>query len=81
MWQESALGTNGENICYEPDGQQRQSHVTDVRPMAVCGMNSESGRCDKWTWTNNVGGAGFLVYHDKAFVRQYQTQTQTRYAP
>ena len=58
LWHESALGSFGEQMCYEPGRQQRNSIVTDARPFATCNMNDGNGSCKKYGWTSNVGGAG-----------------------
>ena len=75
LWHESALGVNGENICYEPNGQQRESMITDVRPLLVCGMDTDT-QCQEYKWTNNVGGGHFLLYKDATSTNQYQKQVQ-----
>jgi hypothetical protein len=78
VWHESALGSFGENICYDPNGNNRRGMVTDVRPLHVCGMGSNfassnpSQACKENTWTHNVGGADFLVYFDGS--ARYQNQ-------
>jgi hypothetical protein len=73
VWHESALGSFGEQICYQPSGQSKRSMVTDMRPLHVCGMGSDpsntadsyssstAAECKKSTWTHNAGGADFLV--------------------
>jgi hypothetical protein len=62
LWDESALGSWGETICYEPDGIQRRCMIDDVRPLMVWAMSREPKR--KFGWTSNVGGGDFLVYYD-----------------
>lgn len=52
LWDQSAMGSWGESICYEPDQVQGRCAILDVRPMMVKGM-SNSG---PWQWTHNVGG-------------------------
>ncbi|UCC45170.1 MAG: hypothetical protein JSU65_04445, partial [Candidatus Zixiibacteriota bacterium] len=59
FWDECAIGSFGESICYEPGRTQRRSFITDVRPLMVFGKNGK-----KWGWTGNVGGGDFLVYFD-----------------
>ena len=60
-WDESALGSWGESICYEPDQIQGKCTITDVRPLMVTPM-SGSGQ---WSWTNNVGGGDFFLMFAK----------------
>jgi hypothetical protein len=55
LWDQSAIGSWGESICYEPDLDQASAPVLDIRPLLI--SNPESG---KWGWTGNVGGADFL---------------------
>lgn len=73
-WQESALGSWGESICYEPEQGQADCTITDVRPLMV----AEKGT-DKWKWTGNVGGGDFLRYFDKAGERISPSAMQTTY--
>ncbi len=35
FWDECAIGSFGESICYEPGRTQRRSFITDVRPLMV----------------------------------------------
>jgi hypothetical protein len=55
LWEESAMGSWGESICYEPDRAQAGCNVTDVRPLML--RNPQNNR--HWGWTANVGGADF----------------------
>jgi len=59
LWDEAALGSWGESICYDPDVNLARSMIDDCRPLMVTNMKSGNG---KWGWTNNVGGGDFLVY-------------------
>jgi hypothetical protein len=59
FWDQCAIGSFGESICYEPGRTQRRSFITDVRPLMIFGKNGK-----KWGWTGNVGGGDFLVYFD-----------------
>ena len=60
LWEQSALGSWGESICYEPDQAQAQTIITDVRPMMV---TDDPERL--WKWTANVGGGDFYRLFDK----------------
>ena len=55
QWDESALGSWCEGICYEPDLDQANSCVLDTRPLFVTNTLNET-----YKWTNNVGGADFF---------------------
>ena len=57
FWDQCAVGSFGESICYEPGRTQRRCFITDVRPLMVFGENDK-----KWEWTGNVGGGEFFVY-------------------
>jgi hypothetical protein len=77
IWHESALGSFGEAVCYQPDGQSRRSMITDVRPSQVCNMDPGSQTCKKYAWTENVGGGSFLHYVNTNGSYQYIKQQQS----
>jgi hypothetical protein len=60
LWEQSALGSWGESVCYEPDQVQRGCTVMDVRPLMVRSM----GKGEPWGWTANVGGGDFFRFFD-----------------
>ena len=74
-WDQSALGSWGESICFEPDQVQGKCTVTDVRPLMVTPMNGSG----QWGWTNNVGGADFFRLFDTAGNRRFHQGMRTRY--
>ncbi len=79
-WDQSALGSWGESICFEPEQVQRGATIMDVRPVLVSPMNDK----EKWSWTNNVGGGDFfrLFESDGARVSHRSMQAQYhRYGP
>jgi hypothetical protein len=76
FWDQAAIGSWGESICYEPDRTQRRCMIDDIRPMMVYGMH---GTQSKWAWTNNVGGGDFLVYLDANGVYQPPRATHISY--
>jgi hypothetical protein len=76
LWDQSAVGTWGESICYDPDVNLNRSMIDDVRPLMVWAMNSDR---QKWSWTNNVGGGDFLVYFDERNERQRLARMRTAY--
>lgn len=73
-WDQAAIGSFGESICYDPDIGLNRSIIDDIRPLLVTGM-----RGDRWTWTHNVGGGDFLVLHDAADTRQPLVRMRTAY--
>ena len=60
LWEQSALGSWGESICYNPEQVLGKCNVTDVRPLMVKPISGKG----KWGWTNNVGGADYLRLFD-----------------
>ncbi len=82
LWDQTAIGSWGESLCFEPDQGQKVGAVLDTRPLMVWGMGKEPHR--KWSWTNNVGGADFLVYYDREVEKQSNSRMKTfyrRYGP
>lgn len=75
LWDQSALGSWGESICYSPEQALGGCTVTDVRPLMVKGM--KLGK--KWAWTSNVGGADFLRLVDTDGERSFASQLKTQY--
>ena len=75
LWEEAALGAWGENLCFEPDQGQAVGAVLDTRPLMVWAMGNVPQA--KWGWTNNVGGADFLVYYDLEVEKQRHSRMKT----
>jgi hypothetical protein len=75
LWEEAAIGSWGESICFEPDHGQRGGSVLDTRPLMVYAMGDKPKR--KWGWTHNVGGADFLVYYDTGGIKQRHSRMRT----
>lgn len=75
LWDQVAIGSWGESICYDPETGQGRSFIDDVRPLLVSSMNGGKER----GWTNNVGGGDFLVYFDAQGRRQYLSGARTAY--
>lgn len=61
LWDQSALGSWGETICYEPDQIQGGCSILDVRPLLV----GQGADARPWQWTGNVGGGDFLRLFDR----------------
>lgn len=64
-WDESALGSWGESICYEPSQGQAQASILDVRPVMVGFKDGAKS----WSWTSNVGGGDWFRLFDKSGTR------------
>jgi hypothetical protein len=60
LWEEAALGTGGENICFDPLGTHTRAMITDVRPKLFDGE-----------WKENVGGGDFLHFFGNSGEYQY----------
>ncbi len=73
-WDQAAIGSFGESICYDPDVGLNRSMIDDVRPLMVRGMND-----GQWEWTHNVGGGDFLLYVDGGGNRQYLSRMRSAY--
>ena len=76
LWEQAAIGSWGETLCFEPDQGQQGGAVLDTRPLMVWAMGTKPRR--KWTWTHNVGGADFLVYYDRPGHKQWSSRMRTR---
>ncbi len=77
LWEESAIGSWGESITYDPDVNLGRAMIDDVRPVMVYAKDRDTP--EKWTWTNNVGGADFLCYWDSYGNRKYNSRMRTQY--
>ena len=75
FWDQSALGSWGESICYDPEQAQANCTITDVRPLMVTSM--EGGK--DWRWTTNVGGGDFFRFFDAAGTRIPHSSMRTAY--
>ncbi|MDR3692264.1 MAG: NPCBM/NEW2 domain-containing protein [Fimbriimonas sp.] len=76
-WQQVAIGSWGENICYEPSRATR-SMILDWRPTFVYNKTDPTHWLD-YGWTNNVGGGDFLVYYDSLGQLRRTSQAKTYY--
>jgi len=76
QWDQAALGSWGESICFEPDQAQAQCLVTDVRPLMVYGMHDGKS---KWAWTGNLGGGDVLRLFDPQGQRVHPRAMRTSY--
>ena len=79
LWEEVGLGSAGESITFEPDGQQRRNLVLDTRPFLVCEMNQAGceGTVQTTGWTENHGGSDFLTAVDFNGTYQYLINVTT----
>lgn len=77
LWEQSALGSWGESICYEPDQAQADCGILDVRPLMVYGGSPAAPA--QWTWTSNVGGGDFARLFGPAGERLFPTRMRSAY--
>lgn len=59
VWDQSALGSWGESVTYDPDICLDRAIINDVRPFLV---KAPTGNNQEYDWSGNVGGAEFLSY-------------------
>ena len=81
-WDQSALGSWGESICYDAPQVQANCTITDVRPLMVNSMRGEGH--EQWGWTHNVGGGDFFRIFDatgKRLVHTAMNADYRRYGP
>lgn len=74
QWDESAIGSWGESITYEPDLDQAGAPVLDYRPLMLKNMADQ-----KWVWTGNMGGADFFNYTKSTGNRSWHSRMRTQY--
>lgn len=79
QWDQVAIGSWGESICYDPDINLNRSMIDDVRPLMVHGMGGTPETPALWTWTNNVGGGDFLTWFDPSGNRRFPEGMRTAY--
>lgn len=74
QWDEAAIGSYHEALCYEPDGSQIQCAGADSRPLYLLNVAGSPKQ-----WTVNVGGCDFVRHYDSAGTRQHPGRLRTRY--
>lgn len=74
QWDESAIGSWGETLTYEPDLDQTGAPVLDFRPLLV-----ESLEGKKWGWTGNIGGADIFNYTKMDGNKGWHSRIRTDY--
>ena len=79
LWDQVAIGSWGETICYDPDINLNRSMIDDIRPLMVYGMGSVPETPKLWTWTNNVGGGDFLTLFGADGKRRFPSRMRTAY--
>jgi hypothetical protein len=75
FWDQAAIGSFGESICYEPGRVQRRCFIDDVRPL----MTLPQPDAKPFGWADNAGGGDFLVWIDDRGRYQAMRRTRTDY--
>jgi hypothetical protein len=76
FWDQAAVGSFGESICFEPGRVQRRCFITDVRPLMTLPCEPDAKR---WGWSENCGGGDFLMWKDAQGRYQEMKGTRTDY--
>ncbi len=76
FWDQAAIGSFGESICFEPGRVQRRCFITDVRPLMT--LPREPG-AKPWGWAENCGGGDFLLWKNAQGRYQMMKGTRTDY--
>lgn len=74
-WDESALGSWGESLTYDPSLHLSASLLNDIRPALTSPMNGAAA----YSWTENVGGGNFLIYRDNDGTFRHMKRVKTAY--
>jgi hypothetical protein len=76
FWDEAAIGSFGESICFEPGRVQRRCFIDDVRPLLT---RPRAQAAKPWVWADNCGGGDFLIWRDRQGRYQPMRATRTYY--
>ncbi len=76
FWDQVAVGSFGESICFEPGRVQRRCWITDVRPLLTMPQQKNA---KAWGWAENAGGGDALMWIDES--GRYQPMVGTRSEP
>jgi hypothetical protein len=76
FWDQAAVGSFGESICFEPGRVQRRCFITDVRPLMTLPHEPPA---KPWGWAENCGGGDFLMWMDAEGRYQPMKATRTNY--
>ena len=75
FWDQTAIGSFGESICFEPGRAQARCFITDVRPLLTLSHTKPK----RWSWADNCGGGDCLMWLDSRGVYQPMRATRTDY--
>lgn len=64
LWEQLALGSHGENICFYNYGTYDSAWMQDIRPYLV---TNSHGLNQQYNWSGNTGGGELLRYTDNKY--------------
>lgn len=64
LWEQLALGSHGENICFYNYGNYESAWMQDIRPLYV---TNHHGNNQQYNWSGNTGGGELLRYTDSSY--------------
>jgi len=76
FWDQAAIGSFGESICFEPGRVQRRCFIDDVRPLMTLPHDK---RAKPWGWAENCGGGDFWMWQDAEGRYRPMRATRTNY--
>ncbi len=76
FWDQAAIGSFGESICFEPGRVQRRCFIDDVRPLLTLPHDKPA---KPWGWAENCGGGDFAMWQDAQGRYQPMRATRTDY--
>lgn len=76
LWEQLAVGSHGENICFYNYGNGESSWMQDIRPFMV---TNQHGNDQQYNWSGNTGGAELLRYNDNLYQQQAVRNILTDY--
>jgi hypothetical protein len=75
FWDEAAIGSFGESVCFEPGRLQQRCFLDDLRPLFALAQPG----IKPYSWAGNCGGGDFLMWIDSLGTYQGFRATQTNY--
>jgi len=75
FWDQAAIGSFGESICFEPGRAQARCFITDVRPLLTLSHTNPT----PWNWADNTGGGDGFMWKDVHGLYQPMRASRTDY--
>ena len=79
LWDQAAIGSWGETVCFNPEGSMVESMVCDVRPLMIKSTDPSMPKPEEFGWTPNVGGADLFRFYDQQGEKQPKTRIKSYY--